>query len=222
MNKDNVCVIIPAQDSNRYHKEGDLAPFGDTTLLEWKIAQCKEFAPKSQIYISSQSSKIRDIALREGVEFVPRNGTKSYMQNIQELLDCLRFEDIVYTHCTTPFISASVYQSMYEEFVRAGHSALVSVKELHEFIFYQGKRLNVENAFALRTQTEPVLLVVNGCYIFKRAKAKQTQNFIFADSTFFKLENLASIEIKDIEDYTIARELITMYFAKEVGNEHRH
>ena len=47
-------------------------------------------------------------------------------------------------------------------------------------------------------------------------------NFIFADSAFFRLENLASIEIKDIEDYTIARELITMYFAKEVGYGHRH
>ena len=36
----NFAVIIPAQETNKYHKLGDLAPFGDTTLLEWKISQC--------------------------------------------------------------------------------------------------------------------------------------------------------------------------------------
>ncbi|EKO5126655.1 hypothetical protein P0K00_001322, partial [Campylobacter coli] len=41
--KRDFAVIIPAQESNQYHEKGDLAPFGSTTLLEWKIAQCKEF-----------------------------------------------------------------------------------------------------------------------------------------------------------------------------------
>ena len=44
-------IIIPAQEKNRYHDQGDLAPFGQTTLLEWKIAQCKEFVELSQINI---------------------------------------------------------------------------------------------------------------------------------------------------------------------------
>lgn len=210
------CVIIPAQDHNRYHTDGDLAPFGDTTLLEWKLAQCKDFAPKDRIYISSQSAKIQDIALQEGVGFVKRDSTMSYMDNIKDLLNQLSFENIIYTHCTTPFINASIYQAMYQEFLKANHNSLISVKELREFIFYQGKKLNIENAFILRTEIEPVMSVINGCYIFKRTRAQEMQNFIFEDSAFFALENLASIEIKDIDDYAIARELIAMYFNREV------
>ncbi|OCR07503.1 NTP transferase domain-containing protein [Helicobacter pullorum] len=216
MSKDNVCVVIPAQDSNRYHKDGDLAPFGNTTLLEWKIAQCKEFVPKHRIYISSQSQKIRDIALREGVEFVLRDSTKSYVQNIRDLVNSLPYEYIVYVHCTTPFMNACIYDAMYQRFISQKMKALISVRALQEFIFYKGERLNVDNAFTLRTQTEPVYIVSNGCYVFQKDQVKESENFIFADSELFALEKLASIEIKDIEDYTIARELITMYFTKEV------
>lgn len=218
MDTDTMCVIIPAQDSNRYHKHGDLAPFGDTTLLEWKIAQCKEFAPKHRIYISTQSHKIADVAQREGVECVLRDSAKSYMHNIKELIDSISCEDIVYVHCTTPFMNASSYEAMYRHFVSHEIHSLVSVRQIQEFIFYEGERLNMDNAFSLRTQIKPVYIVSNGCYIFKKDRVRGSENFIFADSELFGLDNFRSIEIKDIEDYAIARELITMYFAKEVKN----
>jgi CMP-N-acetylneuraminic acid synthetase len=51
-------VIIPAQKHNKYHKMGDLAPFGDTTLLEWKISQCKEFIQPECIYVSTDDDSI--------------------------------------------------------------------------------------------------------------------------------------------------------------------
>ena len=38
----DLVFFIPAQETNKYHKLGDLAPFGDTTLLQWKISQCKK------------------------------------------------------------------------------------------------------------------------------------------------------------------------------------
>ena len=34
-------IIIPALEKNKYSTSGDLAPWGDTTLLEWKIYQAK-------------------------------------------------------------------------------------------------------------------------------------------------------------------------------------
>ena len=61
-------IIIPAQEKNRYHDQGDLAPFGQTTLLEWKIAQCKEFVELSQINICSDSEVIKEIAGKDKIE----------------------------------------------------------------------------------------------------------------------------------------------------------
>ena len=75
----NFAVIIPAQEKNRYHELGDIAPFGDTTLLEWKIAQCKEFIRSSQIYINSESKNIEEIAIRSNVNFIEREPRLNYI-----------------------------------------------------------------------------------------------------------------------------------------------
>ena len=37
-------IIIPALEKNKYSTSGDLAPWGDTTLLEWKIYQAKKIS----------------------------------------------------------------------------------------------------------------------------------------------------------------------------------
>ena len=69
---DNVAVVIPVLERNRYYSEGDLVKFGDTTLLEWKISQVLEVANKENIYISTPSKKIIELARNYGVNFVNR------------------------------------------------------------------------------------------------------------------------------------------------------
>jgi len=83
----NIAVVISAQETNQYHKLGDLAPFGDTSLLEWKISQCKEFIDVSKIYINSDSDIIKNIALKEGVNFIKREKNQSYIELIYLLLN---------------------------------------------------------------------------------------------------------------------------------------
>lgn len=68
--KQDLAIIIPVQEYNRYRKKGDLAPFGDTTLLEWKISQCKEFANEDQIYICADGFNIQKIAKDYKVNFI--------------------------------------------------------------------------------------------------------------------------------------------------------
>mgnify|MGYP000991710673 CR=1 FL=1 len=34
-------IVIPALEKNIYSDQGDLHPWGGTTLLEWKISQAK-------------------------------------------------------------------------------------------------------------------------------------------------------------------------------------
>ena len=38
----NINIIIPALEKNKYSEYGDLVSFGETTLLEWKISQVKK------------------------------------------------------------------------------------------------------------------------------------------------------------------------------------
>ena len=46
-------IIIPALEKNKYSEYGDLVSFGETTLLEWKISQAKRVDGIKNIYVSS-------------------------------------------------------------------------------------------------------------------------------------------------------------------------
>lgn len=209
-------VVIPAQEANQYHKDGDLAPFGDTSLLEWKIAQCKEFAQNWQIYISSHSKKIEEVAKRESVRFLPRLENESYAQTMQTTLSQLQSQYIIWTHCTTPFISADLYQNMYQQFLDSQAQTLISARKIQEFVFYRGTKLNFIDNLSARSKLEPIYIVSNGCFIFKRLDALQAKTFFLPDCKLFLLDNLSGIEIKDAQDYLTTKELIALYFRKEV------
>ena len=55
----NIIVIIPALEKNKYSLKGDLCPWGETTLLEWKVSQARKIKFIKDIIVSSPSLKIK-------------------------------------------------------------------------------------------------------------------------------------------------------------------
>ncbi|NDJ26624.1 hypothetical protein DMB95_01445 [Campylobacter sp. MIT 12-8780] len=209
------CIVIPAQENNQYHKMGDLAPFGDTSLLKWKIAQCKEFADDAQIYISAYGEQIKKIAYDENVNYIERKPGEIYTQTIQTILTKLDKPHIIWVYCTTPFIGANIYEAMYKKFLQKQDKIVISVKQIKEFVFYKNTKLNFTNNISTRANIDPLQIISNGCFIFDRDKASKLKDFFLLDFELFLLDSLASIEIKDMQDYIITKELITLYFRKE-------
>ncbi|MGP2657656.1 cytidylyltransferase domain-containing protein [Malaciobacter sp. WC5094] len=211
-------IIIPAQETNKYHKLGDLAPFGDTTLLEWKISQCKEFASSSQIYISSDSEIIEEIAKKEEVNFIKRRKQISYAQIIKDTLFNVKEDIILWTNPTSPFFGFKDYQSMINDFRNdESISSMVSVYSKYDYAYYDKKRLNFGNTFTPRTKLIPIQIVTNGCYIIKKDIAIQNESLYIDSSFLYELDYLSSIEIKDLHTYQISTELISSYFKKDLN-----
>ncbi len=214
----NFAIVIPAQETNKYHKLGDLAPFGDTTLLEWKISQCKEFAKISQIYISSDSEKIEEIAQKEEVNFIKRKKQISYGQIIKDTLLEVKEEVVLWTNPTSPFLGFKDYQSMINKFTDYKNtSSIVSVYSKYDYAYYDNKRLNFSDTFIPRNEIIPVQIVTNGCYIIKKDIAIQIDS-LYTDNPFlYELDYLSSVEIKDMHIYEISKELISSYFKKDLN-----
>ena len=51
-------IVIPALKKNRYSPKGDLASWGNTTLLEWKISQAKKINDIQNIYVATPDNEI--------------------------------------------------------------------------------------------------------------------------------------------------------------------
>jgi len=213
----DLVIIIPAQDTNQYHKDGDLAPFGDTTLLEWKISQCKEIISNNKIYISSDSELIKEISIQEDIGFIHRDKGMEYSDIIYSTLSSVNAEFILWTNPTSPFIGYNDYSKMINEVsLDNSISSLVSIYEKHDYVYYNNKRLNFYNKFTNRNTIKPIQIMTNGCYIIKKEKAIQLQSLYDDSPSFYKLDYLSSIEIKDFMTYSISNELISSYFKREL------
>ncbi|WP_428737606.1 cytidylyltransferase domain-containing protein [Sulfurimonas sp.] len=208
-------IIIPAQESNKYHKLGDLAPFGDTTLLEWKISQCKEFVKPSKIYISSYSQLIEEIATKEEVNFIKRDSELDYQSMLCNSIEAVEAENIVWINTTSPFMDFNVYKKMCEKYKNENLTSLVSVEKISEYTFFNNKKLNFSDDFTPREKLEPIYIMTNGCYVINKAIALQCKNLLSSNPMFFEVDSFLATEIKDVQDYSIARDMISIYFKKE-------
>ena len=210
-------VIIPAQETNKYHILGDLAPFGDTTLLEWKISQCKELTNISNIFVTSDSMKIKKIAQKEDVNFIQRINTNTYTEIILHSINNISQDTILWTNPTSPFIGKEDYKSMLEQFHNLhDNDSLLSVSEKKDYAYFKNSRLNFEKQLSSRSDLAPLYIVTNGCYIIKKDIALQAKSLYGEKPYLYNLDYLSSIEIKDISTYLISQELISMYFKRDL------
>ena len=214
----DLIFFIPAQEQNKYHKLGDLAPFGDTTLLQWKISQCKAIVDPDRIYISSTSDKIKEISKKEGVNYIGRvdadieNELKILVKNIKESV-------IIWANVTSPFLGKSEYLKMYKEFTFNDCNLLISVLERKDYAFYNNKKINFGKSFIDRTDITPINICTNGVYIFNKEYIVQKNSLLDAKKIYlYKLDKLSSMEIKDIIDYSISQDLISIYFSNLIKN----
>ena len=209
-------IIIPAQEKNRYHEQGDLAPFGQTTLLEWKIAQCKEFVELSQINICSDSEIIKEIAQKEGINYIKRKAGLSYKEMLFKSVEAINVKDVILINTTSPFIGSKIYKDMYNEYKSKKLNSLISVEKKKEYIFFNQEKFNFTDNFTPRENVKPIYIATNGCYIFNRDLALDHQKFLSNNPSLFEVDSFTATEIKDVKDYKIAREMITTYFQEDL------
>lgn len=207
-------IIIPAQEENRYHKNGDIAPFGHTTLLEWKIVQCKECSFEPEIYIASSSERVEQIAESEQIKFIPRDKQMGYSDMLKHCASYVSSSNIIFTNATSPFVNAAlidklvgIYSEVHEEF-----ESLNTVKEFYEYAFWGNKALNfLPEEFTSRNNIQPVRIATNGCSILKKDTLLNKGTLFGSKPYLYPVGRIEATEIKDICDYKMAIDLISRY-----------
>ena len=210
----DLVFFIPAQITNKYHELGDIAPFGDTTLLQWKISQCKLLVNGEKIFVSSSSSLIKNIAKEEGVNYI-----ESQNDNVEErvILFSKQIKEklIILTHVTHPFLGHHEYKKMYDAFLENKCDLLLTVSEKKDYAFFNNQKINFKNEFIDRSSIDPIYICTDGAYMFEREFAMKQKHLLETEKiSFHQLNKFTSIEIKNILDYSISKELITMFFSE--------
>jgi len=215
----DIAVIIPALEKNRYSKEGDLVRFGDLSLLEWKLIQVKNFTQAENVFVTTPSSKIERIAKSYGMNAIRRKDNLSMHETIVRSVKQIDKEILIWTHATSPFVSSNDFRVMLNKYLkrRSKSDSLVAVYKLHEFAIFKNRALNFElTKLRGRKSIVPVNIITNGCFIARKEVYLKYKNLFGIKPYLYGVDKLTSMEIKEAKDLSIANDLISLFFKKEL------
>ena len=171
------------------------------------------------IFVSSTSSEIQKIAIDEGV-----NNFESEAGDIEERIISFssQFRDkvIIWANSTAPFLGHHEYKKMYEVFLENKYDLVLTVSEKQDYAFFKNNKINFKNEFIDRSSIDPISICTNGAYVFESEFALKQKHLLDTEKIYFyKLDQFTSIEIKNILDYSISKELIAMFFSQALSDK---
>jgi len=111
------------------------------------------------------------------------------------------------THSTNPLLTVDTVDHAIESFINQNtHDSLMSVTPLQKrFFWYNGQAINHNPNELIKTQELPIIMEENSClYIFSRSMFKNNKNRIGDKPLLFPINKLESIDIDDLDDFTLA------------------
>lgn len=216
---DSIGVVLPALEKNRYSPFGDLAKFGDFTLLEWKITQLMKIMKKENIYIATPSEKVISLISKYGVTIIKRKN-----DNMQGMFDTsIREIDKRYLLCTlatSPFIGPQHYISIIKKFFtldKTQYDSIITVLKMQEYAIYKNAPLNFNiNISELRRNIEPVYKLTNGCSLAEKEIYTKYKKSYGIKPYLFEVDKFTAMEINEIDDDAILNDLLAHYFRKDL------
>jgi CMP-N-acetylneuraminic acid synthetase len=172
-----------------------------------------------RIFVSSASNRIKNIAKDEGVNHFESEGG-DIEERIVFFANKTKSDVIIWVNATAPFLGHQDYKKMYEAFLENKCDLLLTVSEKQDYAFFNNQKINFKKEFIDRSSIDPIYICTNGAYIFEREYAIKQKNLLDSENLYYyKLNKFTSIEIKNILDYSISKELITMFFSEALRDK---
>lgn len=216
-------AVIPVRAGSRRLKNKNIAPFGGTNLLLYKIAQLKNVKSIGRIIVSSDSDKMLDFATEAGVETHKRGleycdeKTKSFGEVVSHIASSIKGENIVWATCTSPLVFPKMYEQaikLYEKEVVLDKSfdSLISVEPFKRYMWDENGPLNYELGIkhVPSQQLSTYYFVTDGILIAPRKKMIEW-NYFHGNNPFkMELTKRACVDIDDFLDLAVARAWIDL------------
>ena len=220
MKKNNVVAVIAAQEKNRYSEEGDLVQFGNLTLLEWKLTQLRDIFSSEEVWVTTPSDRVELVSRAMGVNVVRREKDAAFPEVIKQVVGAVSSDAILFANTTSPYLGSKDLLELIDCYNSVAHEydSVVTVKRLQEYVVFRDKPLNYSiDGWVSRSEIEPLLCLTNGASIIRSEVAYSLGRQWGACPFWYEVDRLSSYEIKDIDDFVIACELLSTYYkAKEI------
>lgn len=212
----SITAIVPVRAGSRRLANKNIAPFGGTNLLLYKIAQLKHVPLINKIIVSSDSEDMLRMAEEEGVgthlrapEYCDEK-TKTFGEVVRHICESVEGEHILWATCTAPLVFPKTYQNAINDYFGAlknGYDSLMSVEPFKRYLWNEEGPVNYELGLKhVPSQQLPLLYFVTDGVLIAPRKEMIEWNYFHGPKPYkFILDKRSSVDIDDELDLQNAR-----------------
>lgn len=226
----NVIGIIPARGGSKGILKKNIQPVNGIPLVVRTINALSEAIGLINVYVSTDSDEIAEIASKNGASIINRpseiaGDTATSESAILHAIDVLEDKKkpcdiIVFAQCTSPFISSEEVKEAVSMIKSGEFQSVFSAKSNHSFLWTltsDGEMKGVNHSKNLQRQRRQDLannfLETGAFYVFKGDSFRKTQNR-FCGKTGIVISKVNPIDIDEASDLVIA-EAFAKFIEKE-------
>jgi len=216
LSKNNCIAIITARGGSKRIKNKNILNFFGKPMIAYSIEAAKKTKLFDQIYVSTDSLKIKKISEKFGaiVPFLREKklsddftGTQKVIRSFINKITCIN-KNFIYVCCiypTAPLIKHESIISGYKEIVKNIYDYVISANNIEKFPnkYFQVKNKKIKkiynrNKFNLRSQDMPVYFQDAGQFYWAK-KEKWLKRKIFTSKT--AVIKISNNYVQDLDNY---------------------
>ena len=219
-----VNCFLPCRKGSERVPRKNIKPFAgfENGLIEIKLHQLIAADRVGRVYLSTNDDEILDYAaslnsdkllLHKRCEELSSSQT-STDDLVAHALDLIGEGDIMWTHVTSPFVSAASYDTIvarYQAALSEGYDSLMTTSVIHGFIWNENGPLNYDRSIEKwpRTQTLPTLHEINSAAFLAPAEIYRTQDDRIGRKPYkYGMEKIEGMDIDWPHDFQIAESMV--------------
>lgn len=228
MMKKNIIAIIPARGGSKGIPNKNIVNLAGKPLICWTIDAALKSQYIDDVFVSSDSDEILEVADKAGSNLIKRSDelsqddtlTVPVLQNALEIIEeknpTVHYDYLILLQATSPLRSSNHIDSAFEQLISTNSTSLISVVESNHSPL---KSFSIENGFLkglinneypfMRRQDLPQTYSANGAiYIVDLASFKKDGSLLTPRCTPFVMDQDSSVDIDTLDDLLIAEKLI--------------
>jgi CMP-N-acetylneuraminic acid synthetase len=215
-----VTVFLPCREGSQRVPFKNTKPFSGIKggLLEMKLKELIKVPSVNKIFLSTNDPKVIEIArninsnkividIREDYLSSSSTSTDDLINYVPEIIED---DHILWTHVTSPFITADIYESIIKEYFKKlaeGFDSLMTVNKIQTFLWNEKGSINYDRNIEKwpRTQTLPKTYEVNsGVFINSLVNYSLFNDRIGEAPFLYETLGYTSFDIDWPEDFLLA------------------
>lgn len=220
----SINVFLPCRKGSQRVPKKNIKEFAGfkNGLIEIKLKQLLECKKIDKIYLSTNDEEIltyaqslnqNRIVLHKRAEYLSSSET-STDELVSHVLELIPDGDILWTHVTSPFLNANVYDdiiSKYEEVKIQGFDSLMTTNLIQGFLWNKEGPINYDRTKEKwpRTQTIEPLHEINSAVFLANADIYRTISDRIGTNPFlYELDKIKGFDIDWEDDFKIAEAIV--------------